>query len=421
MQLIENKTLKNILTIFFGTALAQVISFAFSPVLSRIYTPNEFAVLGIAMAIINPISVIVCARYDLAILLPNSFKKSANLIFLSSILSIVISCVLFILYYILQHFSSLFSGYVITFNIACLIFTTCVFIGINQSLNYWIIKKEAFKKNATNKVIQTLSITFFSLVFGLLAINNGLLIGYSLGWLAYLVVTFYQVKKLDFTFKLFDSKEIKVVAKEFSNFPKYNLLPAFLNAFSSSIPVYYFSLFFNLTENGYFNFCRQFLVAPVSLVTVAVSQVYFAEIVKKKNAGQSIKNDVYLVLKRLGILAIAMLVVLGIWGDYLYSLVFGGQWLASGKMASVLVFSIALQLIVSPLSVLLPALGRVKLLSIWQFIFFISMLCLGLFSFKDYNNFILIEVVIEVLNYGLYLAIILFALKNYEEKLRLKV
>ena len=71
---------KNVLTLMTGTGLAQAIPIAISPILTRIYTPEEFGVFALYMAIASILTVLVTGRYEMAILLP---KKDPDLIFLT--------------------------------------------------------------------------------------------------------------------------------------------------------------------------------------------------------------------------------------------------------------------------------------------------------------------------------------------------
>jgi O-antigen/teichoic acid export membrane protein len=59
-------------------------------------------------------------------------------------------------------------------------------------------------------------------------------------------------------------------------------------------------------------------------------------------------------------------------------MVFGKDWTEAGLFARILAVPIALQFITTPLTVLLPPLGRIKGLSIWQVFYFMSVLIYSL-------------------------------------------
>jgi O-antigen/teichoic acid export membrane protein len=53
-----------------GTALAQAIAVAASPVLTRIYRPSDFGALQVFISLTGFVMVIAAGRYEFALLLP---------------------------------------------------------------------------------------------------------------------------------------------------------------------------------------------------------------------------------------------------------------------------------------------------------------------------------------------------------------
>ena len=94
---INTPALKNIITLMTGTTIAQAMPIAISPILTRLYSPEDFGVFGLYMAIASIASVFVSGRYELAIMLPKSDDDALNIVFLSLTLSSVISAVMLLL------------------------------------------------------------------------------------------------------------------------------------------------------------------------------------------------------------------------------------------------------------------------------------------------------------------------------------
>ena len=74
---------KNVLTLISGTTIAQGITIAISPILSRIYSPSDFGIFAAFSSVIAMISLIIGGRYEVAILLPKKDEDAANLFALS--------------------------------------------------------------------------------------------------------------------------------------------------------------------------------------------------------------------------------------------------------------------------------------------------------------------------------------------------
>ncbi|SVD81723.1 uncharacterized protein METZ01_LOCUS434577, partial [marine metagenome] len=88
---------KNVLTLVTGTTIAQAIPIAISPILTRIYTPEDFGVLALFISITTILGTIANGRYELAIVLPKRDNNALELTALSIIITIGFSLLLVIL------------------------------------------------------------------------------------------------------------------------------------------------------------------------------------------------------------------------------------------------------------------------------------------------------------------------------------
>jgi len=87
---------KNVLTLLTGTTIAQAIPIAISPILTRIYTPIDFGIVALFMAIVATFGSIANGRYELAIMLPKSEEDAINLFALTLIITTTISLILLV-------------------------------------------------------------------------------------------------------------------------------------------------------------------------------------------------------------------------------------------------------------------------------------------------------------------------------------
>ena len=66
----EGSFLNNVLTLLAGTILAQIITVSVSPILTRLYTPEDFGVFALYTSIASILVIFGTCRYELAIVLP---------------------------------------------------------------------------------------------------------------------------------------------------------------------------------------------------------------------------------------------------------------------------------------------------------------------------------------------------------------
>ena len=89
----------NVITLMTGSTLSYVIPILVSPILTRIYTPDDFGLYAIFLAIISIIGSIVGGRYELAIMLPGNDDDSASIVIICMIINTFITSLIFIVLY----------------------------------------------------------------------------------------------------------------------------------------------------------------------------------------------------------------------------------------------------------------------------------------------------------------------------------
>ena len=88
---------KNILILLRGSALAQFIPLLISPLVARLYSPQEFGVLALFTSISTIFGSVINGRYEQALVLVESEKEAKHVTILSILISFIASIFLFII------------------------------------------------------------------------------------------------------------------------------------------------------------------------------------------------------------------------------------------------------------------------------------------------------------------------------------
>mgnify|MGYP005862232109 CR=1 FL=1 len=198
--------LKNVVTLMSGTAMAQGFVVLCTPILTRIYDPDDFGVLTVYLGVITVITVITCGRYELSIVLPEKDSDAVNLFVLSTIITLMLT-ILIIIFATFIQWSSL--SLVVRLKDICgswvwfipiSIFAT----GLFQALNYWNIRRKNFGQLAIRQITQSITMILVQLTMGLLIAANerSLIIGLVSGQLVAVIVLFINTWKKDGKFIL---------------------------------------------------------------------------------------------------------------------------------------------------------------------------------------------------------------------------
>ena len=95
---------RNVLTLMTGTTIAQAIPIAISPILTRIYTPGDFGVFALFLAIIGVFSVVASGRYELALMLPRKEEDAINIFSLGTIIIFLLTIFLFLFIFLFHQY-----------------------------------------------------------------------------------------------------------------------------------------------------------------------------------------------------------------------------------------------------------------------------------------------------------------------------
>ena len=353
---------RNVLTLMTGTTIAQAIPIAVSPILTRIYTPEDFGVFALFVAISALVSVIATGRYEMATILPQKDSDAVNIIVLSFLVACIISlCSLLIIFVFNTELTKFLNTPEISnwlYFIPLIIFLT----GVYQSLNYWLNRKKIYQGLATNKVIQSSITAGSNLGFGFNGFGvSGFILGSVIGQITavFLVARIFFKGNRNFI-ALVNLKKIIALAKKYKNVPKYNAPHALMNSASLNMPVFIISYFFSSGSTGFFTLANRVLLSPISVFTYSYGQVFLQGLThnknKKENEVQFFNNSLF---KLLGYSFFPFL-LLFIFSPSIFGIVFGQTWIVAGEYAQILVPMLYLTFTGSILSSVIVVYGQQK-------------------------------------------------------------
>lgn len=75
--------IRNVVTLMTGTTFAQALMILVAPILTRLYSPEDFGVYALYISILGIIAVVACWCYEFAIVLPENDEDAANILVIS--------------------------------------------------------------------------------------------------------------------------------------------------------------------------------------------------------------------------------------------------------------------------------------------------------------------------------------------------
>ena len=94
--------LKSVAVLVGGSAFAQLLAILVLPILTRVYSPEEFASFAVYSSILNILIVISCLRFEIAIPLPKDDETAFFLFILALLSNIFITVLIVLLVFLFQ-------------------------------------------------------------------------------------------------------------------------------------------------------------------------------------------------------------------------------------------------------------------------------------------------------------------------------
>ena len=232
----KNEFSRNVLTLMTGTTIAQAIPITISPILTRLYSPEDFGLFALFISITSIFGSIANGRYELAIMLPAKDEDAINIFALGFIITSAISLILFIIViFFNDYISSLLNNNEIRM---WLYFVPIVvfFIGSYNILNYFNNRQKKYKDLAKATIIKSIVIAIIQLSVGLIKSGVSGLIGGQIG--SYFVANTKLLKNI-LKDKVLMSKisivSIIGLAKRYKKFPQYSMWAILANSLAQNL------------------------------------------------------------------------------------------------------------------------------------------------------------------------------------------
>lgn len=333
----NSKFIRNVSILVTGTVAAQSIAIFLSPVITRLYGPEAYGLMGTFHALISIIVPIAALTYPIAIVLPKKVEEAKAIMKLSLLVSILLSVIILI---IILFFHREISNKLKIQDISDFLYflpIVVILTSFMQVMEQWLIRTKQFSINAKATFFQSaieniskVGIGFFYPVAQILiiftAVSNGLR-----GFFMYIFTK--KDIKLKKNLGKNDINKIIDVAKKHKDFPIYRAPQDFLFALQQSFPIVLLTSFFGPVSTGFYTISRTVLNLPTILIGKAVGDVFYPRVAEAKNNNENFVNLLKKSTLGLAIVGFVPYSLVIIIGPILFGFVFGKEWVIAGEYA----------------------------------------------------------------------------------------
>lgn len=332
-----------------ASALAQLINIASMPILSRLYSPEDFGVLALFTSVVGMFATVSGFRYYLVLPLARRERYVHAVVWLSVLLQTACVVIIVLLAAVLGRYAEgtpysalLPYRYLIPVGVFC--------IGMYSMAVQWGIREKYFTLIAKTKLSQTVAACAINLVgaaFGLrpLGLLLGNIAGQSCG-MSVLMRALLQARKIKF-----DITRIRRVAIYYRKMCIFDTPGAVLNMAGVYLLPLLIAFYFSPSVVGALSMAQNALILPSSIVGTAIGQVFTQKAAEARYDGSlaSLTARTFELLAKIGVFPILLASFLA---PQLFPVILGEKWEEAGRLASLLGPWIAVNFIYSPISAL---------------------------------------------------------------------
>lgn len=374
IKMIANLKLKsefanNVLTLMLGTTIAQAIPIAISPILTRIYTPNDFGVFAVYTGIVGLLSAAATARYELAVMLPEKDADADALVILSVFIAAILGLATLLTAFMFNEPIAQILGNPQLAPWLYAIPLSLFLTGAYNALNYWLNRHKRYAIMSRNRVMQN-------------GITGGANIG--LGWAhwgaAGLIIGNLCGQALTTAMlgkQFFDNRvsspeskkalqESKVLAIRYKNHP-IHLLPAqWIGAAALQIPVFVISSAFGSAVTGFYSLAARMISMPSLLIANAIGDVYRQQASVAYRENGQFKSLFFKTVTKSFQIAIVPFLAIFFLAPGLFAFVLGEPWRGAGEYARILVVASFFQFLFTPIDKGALIVGATRYIFFWH-------------------------------------------------------
>lgn len=368
---------KNVVTLMTGTTLAQAIIILLAPILTRLYSPEDFGIYALYTSVASIITVFACLSYDFAIVLPEQHEDAANVLGLSILICLVMSGLTLILVALLRTpIANLLNAP----NLAIylwLIPLSVLGAGLFKAFNYWSTRRKQFKRLAARQITQS-TITSVTQIGASATFHTGpggLIGGLIIGQLAATGRLAWKVGKDEGKFlkSCISFRNLKRMAIRYKKFPLYDSWSSLFNTASTMLPALLLGFFFSPAVVGFYALGQRVLSLPMGVIGGSIAQVFFPRATKAQREGDLNKVTLDL-FERLLAIGFVPLMLIAVVAPDLFAIVFGERWWTAGEYVRWMSLWLFFQFISSPLSTIYYVMERQRDLLTFNVVMFLTRL-----------------------------------------------
>lgn len=351
-----------------GATLGRAVVVLATPLLTRLYSPDDFGLLAVFAALLGILGSLACLRYEYAIPLPARERTAASLLILCFILVAALGLLSLLAALLFAERVAALLNVPALADYLWLLPVALLGVGCYQALSYWAIRKQAFGRLARTRVAQGVGQVTLQLGWGLTAGGPaGLLAGAVVGQAAGVSTLASELRHDRQLFRTLSLRSLRWAMRRYWRFPAFATGSGLLNAGARQLPAILLAVVYGPQVAGWYALGQRVIRMPMQLVGFSVAQVYMSEAARlARRDPQGLRRLVLRLTVRMLLIGGLPLGAIALGGPWVFEAVFGPAWNEAGRYVQVLALAYLAQFVVAPVAQTLQILERQHIHLLWN-------------------------------------------------------
>lgn len=399
-----------------GTAIGQGLIVLATPLLTRLYTPADFGILGLFTAFVTGAAVVVSLRYEIAIPAANQVE-AARLLLISLLVAFPLSLVASAVLLVMQQRNTLSYGLMPSW--MCLAAVPAIYMAsVGSSLRYWLIRARQFREVAKILITQGAGRAIVPVIFAFTTLaSSGLVAGDVAGRSFGVIGPLSDARsELRAARSLLSWEALGAFFRTYWKLPVISMPSSLVDVLSMSLPVVLVTQLYGASQAGLFLLVQRVISLPTSLVGFSAADVFHVQLSEEAHRGRrAMRRLVFRTALRLTMLGLAFILPVAVLAPFLAAPVLGSAWADAGILTVILAPWSLAGLVVSPLSRVLAVTLQLELKIVYDvaaLAFVLAALAIARAANVGFLGAMLAMSLLRVVAYVIYLLVILYALRD---------
>ena len=336
------------------------------PVISRLFSPEEFGPFAVVNAAVLPAAALASLRLELAVPLPDE-RRARALVSLGLRASAFFGLAFLVITSLFVTARGLWAdgGW---WSLLPWVPLIAGLMGAFAVLNQYAVRHRAYGAIGRRNVLMAVAVVVLQVTAGLIGAGpHGLAAGLAGGQLVGVLSLWHSLRQHLGAVAAPDRAERRETLRQYRTYPLLLAPSGVVNVLGLTAPLLLVAALLGQAVSGWLGMTQRVLTLPVALLGLALAQVYLGEFSAARRGGSRDLERLFLRTSlRLGAAALAIAVVVALAAPIAFPLVLGEQWQRSGTYAVVLAGAMGLQMLASPLSQTVIVMGYPAIQAVWD-------------------------------------------------------